>query len=52
MNAVVFADDSSHLIYSGSDDKICKVSPFDLTMIILVKPVYLLTSWTVSFIVH
>jgi hypothetical protein len=25
VNAVVFADESCHLIYSGSDDHICKV---------------------------
>lgn len=27
VNTVCFADESGHLIYSGSDDNLCKVNP-------------------------
>lgn len=29
VNTVCFADESGHLIYSGSDDNFCKVIPYD-----------------------
>ena len=35
-NAVAFVDDSSHIIVSGGDDGICKVSVFSCILVAIV----------------
>lgn len=46
VNTVCFADESGHLIYSGSDDNLCKVNPFVLTFAWSIENLY-----TFSFLV-
>ena len=41
-NAVAFVDDSSHIIVSGGDDGICKVSVFSCPTYILVAIAYII----------